>query len=250
MNTLVSYQTVYGNIFNNLNDVFKAPYVPVLTQYYNQQIDLAELNDQLIAILVTVEGASRPFRMLQDSIVQAVVNNPGHPINFALKDNNTYTGWLPKAPIRLYYCTADDQVPFNNSILARDSLLAAGPADLQISDVAPAADHGGCVVPALTSTLLFFLGYQQISDFTSIDPYETGNLALSPNPAGESVVLRDLPAAGQLTLTNFSGQILRSVALSEGDQTVFTGDLPDGVYLLQYVAAGGKTWTEKLVIKH
>ncbi|HRI61683.1 MAG TPA: T9SS type A sorting domain-containing protein [Saprospiraceae bacterium] len=248
-NTALSYQTVYGNIFNQLTDIFKPAYAGLIGQFYSGNTSLSQLNDQLIAALVANEGTSRPFKMLQDSIIQVITNNPDHPINLALKANNTYNNWTPLAPMRLFYCMADDQVPFENSIVARDSLLAAGATDFQVSDVNPTADHGDCFVPAITNTLLFFLNFQQIGDVSSLHPLETSQLTIFPNPARDFITLKDLPAKGQLKIVDYFGHTLKSIALAEGDQTVPIKDLPDGIYMAEFQAKR-KTWREKLIIQH
>lgn len=248
-NTALSYQTVYGNIFNQIEDIFKPEYAGLIGQFYNNQITLTQLNSQLIAALTANEGASRPFKMLQDSIIQAVTSDPNHPINLALRDNNTYNDWTPQAPTRISYCMADDQVPFENSLLARDSLLAAGATNLQVQDVDADADHGECYVPAMTNTLLFFLTYQQIGDVSSTRPLESGQLGLFPNPAQSTFSLKDLPATGRLTIVNYFGQVFLSTTLNEGDQTISVEHLPDGVYMVQFQTKK-KAWREKLVVQH
>jgi len=248
-NTALSYQTVYGNLFNDLSEVFKPDYATLIQQFYEGQITLSSLNSQLIATLIDNEGASRPFRMLQESIIQEIEANPDHPINLALNANNTYDGnWLPSAPFRLFYCMEDDQVPYRNSLLARDSFLAAGVTNFAISDVLPTADHGECYVPAMTSTLIFFLGYQQIGTVGTVVPKDFWNLTLSPNPAHDFVNINDLPAAGRLEIVDFYGKLMQTARLSAGSHSFNISELPSGVYLIQFFAKG-KVWVEKLVVR-
>ncbi len=248
-NTALSYQTVYGNLFNDLSEVFKPDYATLIQQFYEGQITLSSLNSQLIATLIDNEGACRPFRMLQESIIQEIEANPDHPINLALNANNTYDGnWLPSAPFRLFYCMEDDQVPYRNSLLARDSFLAAGVTNFAISDVLPTADHGECYVPAMTSTLIFFLGYQQIGTVGTVVPKDFWNLTLSPNPAHDFVNINDLPAAGRLEIVDFYGKLMQTARLSAGSHSFNISELPSGVYLIQFFAKG-KVWVEKLVVR-
>lgn len=248
-NTALSYQTAYGNVFSQLTDIFKPAYAGMIGQFYSGNITLSQLNDQLITALVANEGASRPFKMLQDSIVQVLETTPDHAINLALKANNTYTDWTPQAPTRLFYCMADDQVPFENSILARDSLLAASAVDLQILDVNPTADHGDCFVPALTNTLFFFLGYQQIGNVSSVNTLGKGELDIFPNPANEWLTLKSLPGEGQLRIVDYFGKVLRSAALTEGDQQISVKEIPNGIYMLEY-GVRNQTWRAKLIVQH
>lgn len=247
-NTALSYQTVYGNLFNDLIEVFKPTYATLIQQFYVGQINLSDLNEQLIATLTTIEGDSRPFRMLQPSIVQAIQSEPNHPINVALNANDTYDNWLPIAPFRLFYCMADDQVPYLNSLLARDSFMAAGVTNFAIADVLPTADHGACYVPAMTSTLIFFLGYQQIGTVGAGSASALDWIKISPNPASEVVSISDLPSNGRFEVVDFNGKVMRSGQLAAGSHSLNISEVPGGVYLVRFFGKG-EIWTEKLVVR-
>lgn len=247
-NTALSYQTVYGNIFTNLTDLFKPAYATLIDKFYKNQIGLSQLNDQLIALLTTNEGSCRPFKMLQENAVEAIKTNPDHPVNVALQANNTYNNWLPKAPMRLFYCMADDQVPFQNSVLARDTLTAIGAPNFDAIDVNATANHGGCVVPALTSTVFFFAGFQQIGTVGTASPWRVGSLDISPNPAQEMVQIRNIEARGELRIFGEQGQVLYRAALEPGDHSLDLSELPAGVYYAQFVS-GKKIWTEKILLQ-
>ncbi len=248
-NTALSYQTVYGNLFSDVSEVFKPAYAGLIQQFYVNEITLSDLNEQLIASLIANEGACRPFKMLQESMVQEILNNPNHPINVALNANDTYDGnWFPVAPFRLFYCMADDQVPFKNSLLARDSFLARGVTNFAINDVMPTADHGACYVPAMTSTLIFFLGFQQIQTVATISPKTLRTLSLSPNPAQDVLHINELPSVGRLEIVDFNGKILQSERLTQGSHSVNISELPVGVYLVRFWEQG-EVWAEKLVVQ-
>ncbi|MBK7938661.1 MAG: T9SS type A sorting domain-containing protein [Lewinellaceae bacterium] len=247
-NTILSYQTAYGNLFSQLTEVFKEPYATTIGQYYTGAISLNQLNTQLIASLIANEGTSRPLRALQPAIVQAVTTNPDHPFNVALRDNNVYA-WAPVSPTRIFYCMADDQVPFLNSIVARDSMLARGAANLIATDVNSAADHGDCVVPALTNTVFFFAGFQQIGIFTATNDPLVQSLYLQPNPANTTVVLNDLPAGGQLRVTDLSGRLRISGFVSGDSRQIELSELENGLYFVDYETEG-KRWMGKLVVQH
>ncbi len=247
-NTLLSYQTVYGNIFTQMTDVFKPAYADLITPFYNGTKSLSVLNNQLVSALISNEGSCRPFKMFQDSAVAEIANNPNHPVNLALKDNDTYNNWTPQAPMRLFYCKADDQVPFMNSIVARDSLMAVGAPDFLVADVDSTADHGDCFDPALTSTLLFFLGFQQIGTVSTDDPTEQNRLDITPNPVRDVLTLKNLPAAGQLEIIDFQGKTCVSTHLNAGDATVQVNHLPSGVYLAKF-RSGKVVRTERVIIQ-
>ena len=246
-NTALSYQTAYGNIFTQLTDIFKPSYAALIDKFWKNEITLSTLNDELIKMLVLNEGASRPIKMLQDTTIEAVMNNPNHPINVALRANNTYNNWLPKAPMRLFYCMADDQVPFQNSVIARDSLTVVGAPNFQALDVNPSANHNGCVVPALTNTIFFFAGLQEMCIIVDSESPRTTSLDMAPNPAQEEVQIRGLEAAGELQILDIQGQVQYRSVLSPGDHTLNLQALANGVYVVQFVSSG-KVRTGKLVI--
>lgn len=246
-NTALSYQTVYGNLFNEMTDLFKPAYASLVQQFYDGQITLSNLNDQLKATLTANEGDSRPFRMLQPNIVEAVMNDPQHPVNLALNDNDTYNNWQPVAPFRLFYCMADDQVPFRNALVARDSLLAAGVTNFAIEDVLPSADHGACYVPAMTSTLIFFLGFQQIGTVSVEDPVADW-IRVVPNPASNWIYLNEMSVASRLEIYDFNGRLMRAEQLGAGSHALDISTLDNGVYLVR-IMADGRQWVEKLVVR-
>lgn len=248
-NTALSYQTVYGNLFSDLTEVFKPVYAAPIAQFYAGEIGLSDLNETLINLLIANEGASRPFRMLQPDIVQSISNNPNHPINLALVDNNTYNNWTPQAPMRLFYCMNDDQVPFANSLLAKDSLTAIGAPDFQALDVMPSANHGQCVVPAVTGTVFFFLGFQHIGTVGTKEATTFGKLELAPNPANDWLELKDLSMDGVLEVFDLQGKRMASLNLAAGSHRLPLETLPNGLFLLRFTAKG-KCWMEQLVVQH
>jgi Prolyl oligopeptidase family len=247
-NTALSYQTVYGNLFNNVTEVFRAPYSTLIAQFQNGTINLSSLNDQLIDMLIMNEGACRPFRMLQPNMVQTIMNDPNHPINLALAANDAYDNWIPQAPIRLFYCMNDDQVPFLNSLLARDSLNAVSAPNFQIQDVMPSANHGQCVVPAATATVIFFLGFQQIGTVGTDDVAAVGKLNISPNPASEALFLRDLPSPGRFELIDLQGKRILSKYLDAGSHRIPLIGAPPGNYAAVF-GADGKRWVTMVVVE-
>ncbi|MCB9332993.1 MAG: T9SS type A sorting domain-containing protein [Lewinellaceae bacterium] len=236
-NTIISYQAAYGNLYTQLSDIFVEPYATKIGQFYNGTISLNQMNSQLISLLIANEGASKPIRMFQPAVVQDVTTNPDHPFNVALRANDVYA-WAPEAPTRIFYCKADDQVPYRNSLVARDSMLAYGAVDLIATDVDSTADHGGCVTPALTNTAFFFLGYRQIDVFTGTSAPTILALEIQPNPASSVVLLKNLPAEGQLQLFDLNGRQRYAATVSAGDFRLDVSAFENGMYFLRYLRAG------------
>lgn len=246
--TALSYQEAYGNIFNEVEDIFKQPYATEIERFYNHEIDLGTLNETLITQLVAEHGASLPTRMMQDDVLQQVMNDPDHPINVALRANDVYD-WSPQAPTRLYYCTADDQVPFRNSIIADSVMNVNNALDAQSFDVSSDSDHGECVVPATTATLFFFFNFQSVMT-ASTELSEQLGLRLFPNPAQEQLSIEyhsNDVVTYELEILDITGQRYFYKKLNtDGIKTIDIRHLPNGVYLMKGKMKDG-IWTRKII---
>lgn len=231
-NTALSYQTVYGNLYDQLDEVFREPYAGMIAQFYAGQINLGQLNDRLIDSLTAYEGASIPTRMLQPAMIDAVVSDPDHPINVALRDNDVYA-WAPQSPTHIYYCMADDQVPFRNSLIARDTMLALGAQDLVVQDLNPTANHGECVMPALTATVFFFVPFQNITTISVSEPGLPFTVSAFPNPVRDRLwVETPSDQDARLWLYDAHGRLAYGVERCRGLCEIPVGGLAAGVYFL------------------
>jgi len=245
--TALSYNEVYG-LFAEVEDYFVEPYASAIQEFYEGSRTLSNLNDFLIDELTANEGASITRYMMQDSLINVLESgDPSHPIIQALQDNDVYD-WAPQAPTRLYYCTADDQVVYTNSLVADSVMNANGANDVASEDVGPMLDHGQCVEPAVAGAAFFFLNFQEILVNTGEDPAPMRPFELMPNPASEQVRVAGLPGEGRLQLINSSGQVLRSWEALHREQTLSVAGLPAGVYLLRLDSEAGIR-VEKLLIR-
>ena len=243
--SVLSYNLEY-EFFEETNQVFKEPAATWAQQFYDEEIDLWEMNENLINWLTANYGGSIPKFMFQDSIIDLVTNDPDHPINQGLRDNDLLQ-WGPTAPTRLLYCTADDQVPFINSVVGSDSMNAYGAVDLSATDVDPDADHGGCVTPAVTAGYFFFFGFQEIGTIlNTVDLDENINFQIVPNPASNQITINfknGIQNFENIELINVSGQTLKSI---NTQTTMNVSDLAQGIYFIKVTSKDG-VWIEKLM---
>lgn len=247
--TVLSYQSAYGNIYNQLTDVFKAAYAIPISQYYAGTIDARQMGIQLAALLMNNEGSLRPYRMFQPAFQQAILTNPNHPYNVALKLNDTYT-WKAKAPTRLYYCKADEVIPYTNAIFAKDTMTALLATDLMTSDVNTNASHLDCVTNALTNTVFFFIVYQQVTNFVLATNNPTvESLEMYPNPATQSVILRNLTNSGKFSITDINGRVRLEEKVFGTEHVVDLSSLENGIFFVRYVTEG-KVMQGKLIHTH
>lgn len=249
INTMFSYQYVYGNLYADIAEAVKPAYVSKCTDFYNGTISLSELNDFLVTELTANEGAPIASRVFFDSFKSEVEADPNHPVNVALAANDVMD-WAPTAPTRLFYCTADDQVPFENSLVAETALQAAGATNVDAVDVGPTLDHVGCVAPAVTNTLFFFITSQnlQVCPLVSTSQEVSLPFEVYPNPASEGFWVKNFPSNGELLVRDMQGRLLHRQAATAGDFEVQTSDLTNGMYFLEISAEAGNFQT-KLVVQ-
>ncbi len=245
-NTMLSYNYMY-NLYNSTQAYLKEPYAAMADQYFNRQITLSQLNTMLIQRLTADFGASIPRFMLQDSIAAAVVNNPNHPVNLALADNDVFD-WAPQAPTRLMYCQADDQVPYRNSVVADSIMRLNGAPNVQAINVNATANHGACVQPALFNTALFFGQYQSITVSTREQPALLPDVVISPNPAREGFWLENAPEGAWLEVFDLQGRRVMATFVTDAPQRISTQAWERGLYLLRLTAASGY-WHGKVLVQ-
>lgn len=243
--TLMSYNEAYP-LYDSVAQYVKQPYATYAEAFYKEEITLDSLQSALIAELTANHGGSIVRFMFQDSIITAIANQPDHPFNLALEDNDTYD-WAPTAPTRLFYCMADDQVAFTNSVLADSVMNANGAADLVAIDVLSTADHGDCIIPASLSTLAFFNQYANFSVVSSTKGIvELEGVNAFPNPTSGAIQLTGIPQRAQLQVFDMQGRIQKNAVLTQGTNDLDIADLSQGVYLFRVIAENG-VWNRQIV---
>lgn len=240
---MLGYNEVYGNLYNDINEIFIEPYVTSIQNFENGTINLTVLNSELIAALAA-SGDTINKRMFQDSIIMAITTQPDHPINVALNDNDVYN-WAPSAPTRLYYCGSDEQVPNENSIVAEATMQGLGATDVQAINLDPTLSHGGCVLPAISTSIDFFKSFVFPSAVEDLDT-KAAQLMVYPNPVLDEVVIDWEKAQSGMNyeIINSNGQ-----TVTKGHSyfnKIRIGNLPGGIYVI-VCTAGDETRMTRFV---
>ena len=242
--TLLAYNPIY-KLYTNLNQVIKPAYLDIVLRRQKEEIGLNQMNTLLTAALKKDYGKAIPSYIFQDSVVNNIKNNLNHPVRLALKANDTYD-WVPKAPTRILYCKADEQVVYTNAIFADSVMRARGAQNIFIKDLNSAFSHGQCVEPALLNSVLFFKSLSVSTSLFAVNS-KTTDLKVYPNPASTYLYFENLPNASKVEWFNLQGQKMGIVTLDAGNE-LFIGDLSDGVYLFRAIS-GNEIFTGKVVIK-
>ncbi|MGD1846807.1 MAG: lipase family protein [Salibacteraceae bacterium] len=240
---VLGYQEAYGNIYNNLSDVFLAPYDNIIANFLNGQFDLSAVNSQLPAV---------PRDMFQASWINDFQNDSLHPMRVALRENNTYN-WAPADSMRLYHCSGDNIVPYQNSTVAFNNFVANGATTVSQIDVSATLDHGPCAAIALLAGKIWF--DTMVND--SCDPVvSTPDVSVAipavkvfPNPTKGAIQITGYPNSSipvTLRVYNLQGLLLHQTSVSGNNPEVQLEHLPVGMYLVE-VAGEAFVYRQKVL---
>lgn len=261
---LTSYQYIYENLWIQPEDAFVPPYDSIVPRYFDREI-------------VNRPNPMWPdtaVRMLNPAYYQAVASDSTHPVNLALKDNDLLD-WAPQAELRMYYCEADEVVPFQNSLVALSKFVENGATNVSAISVNPSLDHASCTLPTLINIKGWFDGLlsgidceipELTRDTSSLNSgidlvaAPTSNekeillsqVKVFPNPANV-VVNVSIPSKLQvegLELWNAEGKFVRQLA-TPSSQTVQIdlSGLSEGVYWLNIQTQEQGTFLP-IILKH
>jgi len=131
---VLSYQSMYGNLYNDISEIFKSPYDSLMPyHYFGHNSGFGIINSICTPI---------PTDMFIDSVYADIQNNSNNPFRQALQDNDLLS-WTPLTPMKLFYCKADDQVTYLNAEIADSVWNLAGAKAIESVDYGN-FDHGGC----------------------------------------------------------------------------------------------------------
>jgi len=96
-----------------------------------------------------------PRQMLKPEYLAALQQRLDHPFRIALRDNDVYA-WKPRAPIRLYHCGGDQDVPIANSHVATNAMVSLGATNVALLIPSATYDHRACAIPSLLAAKAWF----------------------------------------------------------------------------------------------
>ena len=236
----------YYQIYSDFSQVFRAPYLGPAQAYYNNELTMGALHDTLATLLTQELGLVQPKYIIQDSVRQNILDNPNHPVNVALAENDVYD-WAPQSPTRLFYCTSDEQVLYTNSLLADSVMNANGAPDVESANISSTLSHFDCARPALTQALLFFVQYLDVVSDAEEQAAEQ-SFRVYPNPTSGPLTVEGLSPGARLELYSPDGRRLSQLQ-AEGETVQLPVEgLAPGLYVLKLQGGDFRT-VKKVVVK-
>ena len=214
---VIGWNSVYGTLYDDLSEVFQEPYASTMLDLFDGTNDAETINN---ACPSTLE------EFLQPGLVEQIQNDPMHPFQLAALDNDVYQ-WIPEAPVEMYYCTQDEQVFYQNALVA-DAWMTENGSTLHSSTNLGAYDHGQC------AGLAIFGGTLWIQDrveecATALEEASMSALRMYPNPASERVTLVGVQATETWSLSTWTGTLVRT---GQGP-AVDVSNLPSGMWMVR-----------------
>jgi len=252
---ILSYKEAYPDALADytIEDIFMEEYIEEINQFKNEEIDLWTLNALMTNRLLVnghSDGAGNaiPKFMVKPEIVTAVTTDPTHPLSMALADNNLYN-WVPQVPTRMYYCKGDDQVTYENAIVAEQYMNDNGAPDVAAvrkDTDTDLLDHGGCVLPSALDAIAWFGTFQNIMSDTenllAADAYQIyyANEMLTIEAENFSITKSAL-------LYDMTGKLLGVHSLSSGLSRIDLSSINDGFYVIQIIANNKLEHSSKVI---
>ena len=224
---LSSYELVYGNIYNNYLEILNPPYDTIVPPYFdgnNTTLSMGSLNNLLSGYIDT---------LMVDTVLQNFINSQStynHPLWTALLDNDNHD-WAPQRPIKMYYCTGDEQVTYQNAISAEAAMIANGAPDVEAVNMGT-GDHGDCVFPALIGAYMWFDG---IRTYCTTAGISAANQSIKPfaypNPTDNFLNI-NVDVESLIIIRNILGQEIKRLKLNS-NMIISTEDWNAGVYMFE-----------------
>lgn len=240
---VLAYQSVYGNLYNNVSEFLKSPYDTIIPDlFYEGNTGIGNINNQCPPV---------PKDIVVDSTETAFLTNPNHQLRLNLLDNDLITGWYPTTPMKLIYCEGDDQVTYLNSENAYDAWIAEGAPSLEKQDLG-AWNHNDCALFAMLVARNYFDSLAVTCALSVEEQLDAISYTLTPNPASPEIVLQ-LDNASVLevidwTLLDVNGRIVNGQSGLRSDLIkIERDDLPDGIYFLQVESNGKFLFADKVI---
>ncbi len=226
----LSYQYIYQNLYNEISEIFTPPYDSLISRMLSRENPESFLSDSLPEI-----GTD----MFQPDYLNEIMEDDAHPFNQNLRDNDLFD-WVPQAPVALFYCTEDEQVPYQNAIFTANYMATEG-ANVQAFNAGD-YDHIGCTFPALLFAIIWFDEYRvKCVSEVAWEAESKNQLHIYPNPVLDKLTVSyDGAAPVRLTIFDMVGRPISMHNLNGSGEVFLSNDTyPAGNYIVTAKSAGG-----------
>lgn len=236
-----SYQHVYGNLYDSIQQIYVPPYDVTLPPLLDGNYWMWEVNNAMPTV---------PRLIFQQEYQDAFFSDPLHPAALALKDNDVFE-WVPEAPVLFNYCRSDEEVSYLNTIVASNYMINAGALSIEVIERDTVLGHFACAEPSILFSKLWF---DSMADFCSNASLGVGEVApikrvnFYPNPLATSTLNFDNDEIITVQVTDVEGRIILSPLNVQPKGSIDLNGLKPGIIFVEILSDHYKL-TRPLVIK-
>lgn len=129
----LSYNRIYHYAASD-SDIFVTPYDSILPAQYNGTREAYQINGVMPSV---------PNQVLQQAVIDTLQNDPNNYFTQLLRKNDAYN-WTPNNPIKLFFCTADEIIPWHHTAVAYSHFVSNGAVTVDTLNVGSTYDHNLC----------------------------------------------------------------------------------------------------------
>ncbi len=244
-----AFNNVY-DIADELTDVLVPPYGEAVPQIWD------ECNPTMGTNILPSDNA---VQMVNPDYLAEVLADPNHPVINAFKENNVYD-WAPNFPMRLYYCEADEQVPYENAIQTVDSMILNGAVNVEAISQGANNDHNACAPFALINAKKWFAELRIECEEDTTTNNDTTTMAIRqldvelietyPNPVDHWLNLNTINSSSRslsIQVYNSIGNLKFDRVIQSGFQQIDMSRWPSGLYIVEMENEKGEKGFKKVI---
>ena len=155
-----------------------------------------------------------------------------HPLWQAMSDNDNHD-WTPTRPIRMYYCTGDEQVSFQNALAAEATMLANGAQNVAAIYMGDGM-HNECVLPSLSDVYYWFDTLRTPCQINGLETIKLDEVEMYPNPVNEQLEIT-IKQTGkhEVIVTDTFGRRVKHYTNVQNSLTISMLELDLGYYFVE-----------------
>ena len=178
---LTSHIWYYQGLDTDLNMYFEPYWAETLPNLYDGTFSGGEINNML---------PDNVLDILIDSVLTDFTNNDDQFLRQTLSEN-TLLNWVPESPTYLYHGIADDQVPYENSVVAYNDFQSNGASNV-VLELLPesAGGHTSAAIPSIIAGYTLMTEYMMINQKGDMDG--DGDVTLIDQAYLSAMIINDL----------------------------------------------------------
>ena len=234
---ILSYQEVYGNIYNSVSDVVQSPYDTTVVPLFDGSVEASVVHAML---------PNRTSQYLTASFINSMIADSAAKTNAmwqALLANDNHD-WTPSTAMKLFYCSGDGTVKPQNTEDAYTAMIANGATQVFKEDLGSSLNHGTCLVPAISSAITYFQGIRtDCKAPNSID--ERNGLLVGintyPNPVQNQLnIVLEKHVNATIEIYAMNGSLIYSSTITS-KKTINTSQWKSGAYVIRLYNENGQS---------